>query len=109
MLGVQLAIDDFGTGYSSLSYLHRFPFDTLKVDQSFVSSMIKNPDSHAIVQAIVSLAQNLGLKIVAEGIEQVEQLTLLRELNCEYGQGYYMSRPLPFQQVAEVQQEAVRF
>lgn len=103
-LGVMLAIDDFGTGYSSLSYLHRFPFDTLKIDQSFVSSMMHNRDSQAIVQAITSLAHNLGLKIIAEGIEEPEQLDRLRELSCEYGQGYFMSRPIPVDQASQVLQ-----
>ena len=92
-LGVQLAIDDFGTGYSSLSYLHRFPIDTLKIDRSFVTRMGNNLENVEIVRTIVMLAQVLGMDVVAEGVETKDQLKLLRDLKCEYGQGYYFSRP----------------
>jgi diguanylate cyclase (GGDEF)-like protein len=92
-LGVQLAIDDFGTGYSSLSYLHRFPIDTLKIDRSFVTRMANNLENVEIVRTIVMLAQVLGMDVVAEGVETRDQLKLLRDLKCEYGQGYYFSRP----------------
>jgi diguanylate cyclase (GGDEF)-like protein/PAS domain S-box-containing protein len=92
-LGVQLAIDDFGTGYSSLSYLHRFPIDTLKIDRSFVTRMANNPENVEIVRTIIMLAQVLGMDVVAEGVETREQLKILRDLKCEYGQGYYFSRP----------------
>ena len=93
-LGLQLAIDDFGTGYSSLSYLHRFPTDTLKIDQSFVGQMDANQDDQEIVQTIVSLGHKLGMNLVAEGIETEVQVTLLRALGCELGQGYLFARPL---------------
>ena len=93
-LGVQLSIDDFGTGYSSLSYLHRFPIDTLKIDRAFVMQMAENEENIEIVRTIVVLAQNLGMDVVAEGVETKEQLALLRELGCENGQGFLFSSPL---------------
>jgi diguanylate cyclase (GGDEF)-like protein len=92
-LGVQLSIDDFGTGYSSLSYLHRLPFDTLKIDRSFVYSVSENGDGSEILQTIISLAKNLKKKIIAEGIETESQLSLLQNLGCDYGQGYLLARP----------------
>jgi EAL domain-containing protein (putative c-di-GMP-specific phosphodiesterase class I) len=92
-LGVQLSIDDFGTGYSSLSYLHRLPFDTLKIDRSFVYSVGEGGENSEILQTIISLAKNLKKKVIAEGIETEDQLTLLRNLGCDYGQGYLLARP----------------
>jgi EAL domain-containing protein (putative c-di-GMP-specific phosphodiesterase class I) len=93
-MDIHLVVDDFGTGYSSLSYLKRFPVDTLKVDKSFVDGLGKDPESTAIVTAILSLARSLGMKVIAEGIETQEQMTYLQGLNCDQGQGYHFSRPL---------------
>jgi EAL domain-containing protein (putative c-di-GMP-specific phosphodiesterase class I) len=94
-LGVRLALDDFGTGYSALSYLHRFPIDSLKVDRSFISDLVGSSTRAAIVGAIVTLAHNLRLDVVAEGIETEAQRDVLRALECEFGQGFLYSRPLP--------------
>lgn len=94
LLGVELSLDDFGTGYSSLSHLHRLPVSYLKIDRSFVTRMIESEENSEIVQTIIRLAQNLKMKVIAEGIETGEQLAHLKNLNCEYGQGYFFSRPL---------------
>ena len=94
-LGVKVAVDDFGTGYSSLSYLKQLPIDTLKLDKSFVTGATTDPDDAALVMAIVTLAHNLRLRVVAEGIETDEQLAFLRLLRCDEGQGYLFSRPQP--------------
>lgn len=91
--GVQLAIDDFGTGYSSLSYLHRFPFDVLKIDRAFINSMMIEKKSKQIVKAIMGLAHGLGLKVVAEGIEDQPTMDMIKEWRCEYLQGYFFARP----------------
>lgn len=93
-LGVRVSIDDFGTGYSSLSYLHRFPIDTLKADRSFISRIGTSGENSEIIKTIISLARNLGIEVVAEGIETPEQLDFLRQMDCSYGQGYYYSRPV---------------
>ncbi len=93
-LGVELSIDDFGTGYSSLSYLHRLPIDTLKIDRSFVSRMVENDENKEIVRTIIMLAKTLGMGVIAEGVETQEQAELLRELGCQYVQGYLVSKPL---------------
>jgi EAL domain-containing protein (putative c-di-GMP-specific phosphodiesterase class I) len=93
-LGIGLCIDDFGTGYSSLSYLHRFPINILKVDRSFVSRIGEMGENLEIVRAIVMLARSLGMEVVAEGLETPVQLAQLRAIGCEYGQGYFFSRPL---------------
>ncbi|MCI0486618.1 MAG: EAL domain-containing protein [Blastocatellia bacterium] len=93
-LGLEVSIDDFGTGYSSLSYLHRLPIDTLKIDRSFVSHMGGNDEDQEIVRTIILLAQNLGKKVIAEGVETREQVEKLRSLGCLVGQGFYFSRPV---------------
>jgi diguanylate cyclase (GGDEF)-like protein len=92
-LGVQLSIDDFGTGYSSLGYLHRFPVDTLKIDRSFIGRIGETAENIEIVRTIVSLAENIGMEVVAEGVETLAQFRQLRKLNCQYGQGYLFARP----------------
>lgn len=93
-MNIQLLIDDFGTGYSSLSYLHRFPFTTLKIDQSFIMCMGADRENAEIVRTILALARNLDMSIIAEGIENEESFRELKALNCQYGQGYFFSRPL---------------
>jgi EAL domain-containing protein (putative c-di-GMP-specific phosphodiesterase class I) len=93
--GITIAIDDFGTGYSSLSYLRKLPLDVLKIDRSFVQGIGMSAEDDAIVRAIISMAQALGLSVTAEGIETSEQAALLREWSCQTGQGYLFSRPLP--------------
>jgi EAL domain-containing protein (putative c-di-GMP-specific phosphodiesterase class I) len=94
-LGITTAIDDFGTGYSSLSYLRRIPLDTLKIDQSFVRNLHNDADDAAIARTIMDMADNLGLKVVAEGIEIKEHETFLQSIHCHIGQGYYYSKPIP--------------
>jgi diguanylate cyclase (GGDEF)-like protein/PAS domain S-box-containing protein len=94
-LGVTLAMDDFGTGFSSLAYLRRFPMDTLKIDRSFVSRLGGDSEDIALVRTIVRLGQSLGMSTVAEGIEDAVQLAALREMGCDYAQGYLLSRPVP--------------
>lgn len=98
--GIQLCVDDFGTGYSSLAYLHQFPIDVLKIDRSFIHQIDEQAEGFAIVRAIVTLAENLGLSVVAEGIETAQQVAQLQNLQCGYGQGYFFSKPLN-QQAAE--------
>ena len=99
-MGVHVSIDDFGTGYSSLSYLKRFPVDSLKVDRSFIRDVPQNTDDVAITQAIIAMAHSLGLKVIAEGVENEEQLDFLRELKCDQVQGYIFSEPIPAEEFA---------
>jgi EAL domain-containing protein (putative c-di-GMP-specific phosphodiesterase class I) len=93
-LHVQLALDDFGTGYSSLSHLEQFPIDILKIDQSFVRELTTDSGASSIVGAVIGMGRNLGMQVVAEGVESREQLTCLQELSCPQGQGFYSSEPL---------------
>jgi EAL domain-containing protein (putative c-di-GMP-specific phosphodiesterase class I) len=100
-LGVQIAMDDFGTGYSSLSYLQAFPFDKIKIDQTFVCNLDKNPQSAAIIRAIIGLGCALSLPVTAEGVETKEQLAFLAKEACDQIQGYLIGRPLPVEDYAE--------
>ncbi len=93
-MGFRLSIDDFGTGFSSLSYLRYLPVQELKIDQSFVMGMLKNEEDLVIVRSTIDLAHNLGLLVVAEGIESARHIDMLRDLGCDIGQGYHISRPM---------------
>ncbi|GGF60085.1 hypothetical protein GCM10010912_01650 [Paenibacillus albidus] len=97
--GISVSMDDFGTGYSSLSYLHSLPIGCLKIDRSFVQKITTDPDSRAIAEMIISMAKQLRLTIVAEGVETEEQVTLLKELQCFNVQGFYYSRPVPAEEI----------
>lgn len=103
--GVRIALDDFGTGYSSLSYLHQFPLDTLKIDRSFVSSMNSDDKSFRIVRAIAGMARELDMEVIAEGIERNSELGRLREIGVDCGQGFLMSRPVPFREARKLLKE----
>ena len=107
-MGIKLSIDDFGTGYSSLSHLHRFPIDFLKVDRSFVGRVGQDARESEIVKVIVGLGRNLGMQVIAEGVETSEQAGFLRDLECEYGQGYYFARPLDAEAAGALLPHAVR-
>ena len=93
--GVQVALDDFGTGYSSLSYLKKFDIDYLKIDQSFTRNLSPTSADMALCEAIIVMAHKLGIKVIAEGVETIEQRDLLIAANCDYGQGYLFSKPVP--------------
>jgi EAL domain-containing protein (putative c-di-GMP-specific phosphodiesterase class I) len=94
-MGVLISVDDFGTGYSSMSYLRRLPIDRLKIDRSFINEITARADDASIVQAIVSLAHSLRLKVIAEGVETIAQLDFLKSIGCDQYQGFHFSRPLP--------------
>lgn len=101
-IGVQLSIDDFGTGYSSLSHLHKLPFDTLKIDRSFVSRVGAHGEDSEILQTVISLAKNLKMRVIAEGIETEAQLAVLQNLGCDYGQGYLLAKPKSVEETEEL-------
>lgn len=98
-MGVKISIDDFGTGYSSLSYLSQFPIDRLKIDQSFIRDL--NESNQAIVKTIIDMAYNMNISVVAEGVENTENIDFLKKLGCPRAQGYYYSRPLPAAEALE--------
>ena len=96
---IRLSIDDFGTGYSSLSYLKKFPVDVLKIDQAFIRECQSKREDAAICKTIITLGKSLGLQIIAEGVETIEQLTFLKQHDCDIYQGYYFSRPIPAENI----------
>ena len=100
-MGFELSIDDFGTGYSSLAYLKRLPVDELKIDRSFVSGVETDPDDAVIVRSTIDLGHNMGLRVVAEGIEDEAIWNHLARAGCDVGQGYFMSKPLPADRLLE--------
>ena len=99
-LGITLSIDDFGTGYSSLAYLRNLPVEELKIDKSFVLHMTEDQQDRKIVQSIIDLAHNLEMRVVAEGIENQQTLDMLIAMGCDYGQGYYIGRPMPIDEMS---------
>jgi EAL domain-containing protein (putative c-di-GMP-specific phosphodiesterase class I) len=100
-MGVRISIDDFGTGYSSLAYLKRLSADALKIDKSFIKGLGEDLEDTAIVQMIIDLAHTLGMEVIAEGVESEEQAEQLKEMGCDFGQGYHLARPLPSQAASE--------
>jgi len=101
-IGISISLDDFGTGYSSLKYIKKLPIDKLKIDQSFIRSMIPDDDNAAIVAAIITMAKQLGIKVIAEGVETEEQLSFLKDKKCDEVQGYLLCRPLPLAELFEL-------
>ena len=95
-LGISIVIDDFGTGFSSMSYLKSFPINMLKIDKSFIFGLPDSSEDVAITQAVIAMSHNLNIKVVAEGVEEIGQIDLLRNLDCDFIQGYYYARPMPF-------------
>ena len=107
-LGVRIAIDDFGTGHSSLSYLKRLPIDVLKIDRSFITGLPSNENDASITKAIITMAHSLGMKVVAEGVENEQQLMFLAENGCDEAQGFLFSRPVPAREIGRVTDAASR-
>jgi EAL domain-containing protein (putative c-di-GMP-specific phosphodiesterase class I) len=101
-LGVRISMDDFGTGYSSLSYLRSFPFDKIKIDQTFVRDLIEKPDCIAIIRAVAALGHSFGMTTTAEGVETQEQLNQMRAEGCTEVQGYFYSKPMPASEIAQL-------
>ncbi|GAA4841502.1 hypothetical protein GCM10023310_19190 [Paenibacillus vulneris] len=108
LLGIQIAIDDFGTGYSSLNYLNKFPIDTLKIDKSFISQVKDTTDNREIIMTILAMARNLNLKVIAEGVETIEQLHFLQNNKCNEAQGYFFSKPLSVEDFEELFEQIAR-
>jgi len=100
-LGINLSIDDFGTGFSSLAYLRRMPISALKIDRVFVMDMLANPQDEIIVRSTIGLAHNLGIKVIAEGVENAETQQALADMGCDQIQGYHLSKPKPWGELAD--------
>ena len=106
---IRLYLDDFGTGYSSLSYIHNFPFDTLKIDRSFVTKMSTGQEHIGMVKTIIAVAKNFNMEVIAEGVETKEQLEILDELGCKNIQGYYFSKPVTVEEAEKMLKESFKF
>ena len=100
-MGVRISVDDFGTGYTSISYLKQFPVSVLKIDQQFIKGLPNNQNDLAITSAVIALGHNLGLEVVAEGVETAEQMQYLADHDCDLVQGYFLSRPLPASKIVQ--------
>lgn len=100
--GIQVSLDDFGTGFSSVSCLKKFDINYLKIDQPFVRNLVDDPDAQAVCEAIIVMAHQLGLKVIAEGVEMFEQRDLLEEVRCDYGQGFLFSKPVAFSEFEQL-------
>lgn len=107
-LGIHISIDDFGTGYSSINYLKSFPISKLKIDQSFVSGLPKSTEDIAIVRAIIAMAHGLGIEVIAEGVESIEQVAMLSEYDCDLFQGYYYAKPMPFDEMLKLDRPQIK-
>lgn len=103
--GVEVWLDDFGTGYSALAYLQQMSFDGLKIDRSFIAQIKKNEQDDSLVRAIISMAHNLRMRVVAEGIETQTQLTRMESLHCDVVQGFFLGRPVPAEEIIEFEQQ----
>jgi len=101
-MGLRIALDDFGTGYSSLNYLRKIPISTLKIDKSFIDNITSSIKEESIINNIIQMAHSMDLKVVAEGVEIKDQLSILKERGCDYIQGYYFSKPLPANEIEKL-------